>query len=87
MCLMTDLVSVQDALKSRLASQRVVFWHDPADEFAAELDALDLGAVNVIRVEDNEFGVKNILLNDHVLNPVEGYIIYLSIDPCIEYGI
>lgn len=63
---MTDLTSVQDALQSRLASQRVVFWHDPAGEYASDLDALDLGAVNVIRVEDNEFGVKNTLLADHV---------------------
>lgn len=63
---MTDLASVQDALKSRLASQRVVFWHDPAGEYGTELDALDLGAVNVIRVQDDEFGVKNTLLADNV---------------------
>lgn len=62
---MTDLTSVQDALHSRLASQRVVFWHDPAGEYAAELDTLDLGAVNVIRVEDNEFSAKNAILADH----------------------
>lgn len=63
---MTDLTSVQDALQSRLASQRVVFWHDSAGEYASDLDALDLGAINVIRVEDNEFSVKNTLLADHV---------------------
>ncbi len=63
---MTDLASVQDALHNRLASQRVVFWHDPAREYTAELETLDLGAVNVIRVDDNEFSVKKILLADHV---------------------
>ncbi|MGP6172185.1 BREX-1 system phosphatase PglZ type A [Microbacterium sp. A204] len=63
---MTDLTSVQDALRSRLASERVVFWHDPAGEYTAELAVLDLGLVNVIRVEDNEFGVKSMLLADHV---------------------
>ena len=63
---MTDLTSVQEALQSRLTSQPVVFWHDPAGEYAADLDTLDLGAVNVIRVEDNEFGIKNTLLADHV---------------------
>ena len=63
---MSDLTSVKDALQSRLASKRVVFWHDPAGEYDAELDALDLGGVNVIRVQDNEFGVKNTLLADHV---------------------
>lgn len=41
---MTDLTTVQDALQSRLASQRVVFWHDPAGEYAADLDTLDLDA-------------------------------------------
>lgn len=63
---MTDLTSVQHALQSRLASQRVVFWHDPTGEYAADLDALDLGAVNVIRVEGNELGAKNTILADHV---------------------
>jgi uncharacterized protein (TIGR02687 family) len=43
-----------------------VFWHDSAGEYTAELDALDLGAVNVIRVDGNEFGVKCTLLADHV---------------------
>lgn len=64
--------SVQDALQSRLASQRIVFWHDPAGEYAADLEALDLGPVNVIRVEGNEFGVKNTILADHTSN----YLVY-----------
>lgn len=63
---MTDLTSVQDALQSRLASQRVVFWHDPGGDYATDLDMLDLGPVNVIRVGDNEFSVKNTILADHV---------------------
>src|SRR5699024_2671230 len=68
--------SVQDALQSRLASQRIVFWHDPAGEYAADLDELDLGAVDVIRVEDNEFGVKNTILADHVSK----YLVYRTAD-------
>lgn len=43
-----------------------MFWHDPLGEYASELDALDLGPVNVIRVQDNEFGVKSSLLANHV---------------------
>ncbi|QAY59794.1 BREX-1 system phosphatase PglZ type A [Microbacterium protaetiae] len=73
---MTDLTSVRDAIQSRIASQRVVFWHDPAGEYAAELDALDLGAIDVIRVEDNEFGVKNTILADSVGT----YLVYRSGD-------
>jgi hypothetical protein len=72
----TDLSSVQDALQNRLASQRVVFWHDPTGEYASELDALDLGVVNVIRVQGNEFGVKNTLLADHISK----HLIYRSGD-------
>lgn len=63
---MTDPTSVRDALRSRLAAKRVVFWHDPAGEYAADLDSLDLGGVNVIRVQDDEFSVKSTLLADHV---------------------
>ena len=73
---MTDLTSVQDALQTRLASQRVVFWHDPAGEYSADLDALDLGPVKVIRVEGNEFGVKNTVLADHVSK----HVVYRSGD-------
>ena len=73
---MTDLTSIKDALQSRRASKRVVFWHDPAGEYAADLDALELGGVNVIRVDDNEFGVKNTLLADHVTR----HLVYRSGD-------
>ncbi|GLU91037.1 BREX-1 system phosphatase PglZ type A [Agromyces sp. NBRC 114283] len=71
---MTDLTSVQDALQSRLASQRVVFWHDPIEEYTADLDALDLGGVDVIRVQDDEFGVKGTILADHTAK----YLVYRS---------
>lgn len=62
---MTDLTSVQEALKSRFDTQRIVFWHDPDEEYADDLSALDLGSITVTRVEGNEFGVKNDLLADH----------------------
>lgn len=77
---MNDLTSVQDALQSRLASQRVVFWHDPAGEYAADLDALNIGAVNLIRVEDNAFGVKHTILADHV----NKHLVYRSGDILAE---
>lgn len=73
---MTDLTSVQDAVQSRLASQRVVFWHDPAGEYTADLDLLDLGPAEVIRVEDNEFGVKNMIIADHASK----YLVYRAGD-------
>lgn len=61
---MADVTSVSDALGVRFATQRVVFWHDPAGEYEAELDALNLGDVKIIRVNNDEFGVKNRLLAD-----------------------
>ena len=42
-----------------------MFWHDPTEEYTADLDALDLGEVNVIRVQGDEFGVKSMILGDH----------------------
>ena len=59
---MTELNSVKDAINNRLAAQRVVFWHDPSGEYDADVEALELGAVNVIRVHGNEFGVKSTIL-------------------------
>lgn len=73
---MTDLTSVNDAIQSRLASRRIVFWHDPGGEYSAELEALDLDGVNVIRVEGDEFGVKSALLSDHVTK----HLVYRSGD-------
>ncbi|MDH3005694.1 BREX-1 system phosphatase PglZ type A [Gordonia alkanivorans] len=73
---MTNLNSVQDALQRSLAAQRIVFWHDPACEYVDDLDTLDLGAVNVIRVQRDEFGVKSALLADHVSK----HLVYRSSD-------
>lgn len=52
----------------------MVFWHDPTEEYTADLDALDLGAVSVIRVQDDEFGVKSTILADHTAK----YLVYRS---------
>lgn len=73
---MTDLTSVEKALRSRLAAQRVVFWHDPAGEYAGDLGALDLGEVDIIRIEHNEFGAKHRILADHV----DKHLVYRSDD-------
>lgn len=69
---MTDLASVEEALRIRLAAQRVAFWHDPAGEYETEVDKLDFDGVEVLRVQDNEFAVKSALLADHVSR----YLVY-----------
>lgn len=71
---MTDLIAVTDALRIRFESRRVVFWHDTSGEYAADLDALELPGVNVIRVQENEFAVKSILLGDHL----SSHLVYRS---------
>lgn len=63
---MTDLASIQEALQEQFASRRVVFWHDPSGEYAADVDSLDLGVVQITRVQGDEFGVKSALLSDDV---------------------
>jgi uncharacterized protein (TIGR02687 family) len=63
---MSSLSAVAPHLERLFASQRIVFWHDPAREYEAELGDLSLASVNVIRVNGNEFGVKATLLADHV---------------------
>lgn len=68
-------MSIKEALEIQLAAKRIVFWHDPLGEYDTDLDRLDLG-VNVIRVQDNEFGVKSVLLADHVTK----HIVYRSGD-------
>lgn len=73
---MTDLQAIHDALQSRFASQRVVFWYDPAEEYSAEIDALEIGKINVIRVQGDEFGVKQTILADQVTK----HLVYRSGD-------
>lgn len=76
---MTELTAVQDALRGRFVSRRVVFWHDPAAEYAGDVDALDLGDANIVRIDGNEFAVKNALLADKT----GAYLVYRSGDiPC-----
>ena len=53
-----DLNSIQDALRTRLSSQRIVSLARSCRSDDVELDALDLEGITVVRVQDNEFGVK-----------------------------
>lgn len=70
---MSSLSAVLPHLEQRFASQRLVFWHDTDGEYAAELDALDLGEVTTVRVENNEYAVKNRVLHG---DPAAKFLIY-----------
>lgn len=61
---MSSLSSVLPHLEQRFETQRLVFWHDADGEYAAEIDGLDLSGVTTVRVENNEYAVKNQVLHD-----------------------
>ncbi|MFS4549002.1 BREX-1 system phosphatase PglZ type A [Comamonas resistens] len=49
---------IAQALGQLFDKQRIVFWYDTQQEFAAEFAALDLPGVEKIALANNEFGVK-----------------------------
>ena len=54
---------IREHLVSRFETQRIVFWHDPDGEYVGDLDALGLDGIETVRVENNEYAVKNRLLH------------------------
>ena len=53
---------IAQALGQLFDKQRIVFWYDTQQEFAAEFAALDLPGVEKIALANNEFGVKHRVL-------------------------
>jgi uncharacterized protein (TIGR02687 family) len=72
---MSEASAIRPHLARRFESHRVVFWHDPDGEHASELDELDLDDVETVRVENDEYAVKNRLL--HVA-PKSKFLVYRS---------
>lgn len=72
---MSSLPGVRPHLERRFESSRVVFWHDPEGQYAADLNTLDLAGVETLRVADNEYGIKQRLLHDE---PVGRFLVYRS---------
>jgi uncharacterized protein (TIGR02687 family) len=72
---MSDATTVRPHLERWFESHRVVFWHDPDGQFAADLDSLDLPGVQTIRVTNDEYGIKSRLLHDE---PTSKFLVYRS---------
>ncbi len=72
---MTETATVRPHLLRWFDSQRVVFWHDPDGQYAADLDGLDLPGIQMIRVANDEFAVKSRLLHDE---PDSKFLVYRS---------
>ncbi|HJG42481.1 BREX-1 system phosphatase PglZ type A [Corynebacterium phoceense] len=59
---MSSLESVLPHLEEKFAAQRIVFWHDDEAEFSAEIDSLAIPGVTVVKVANNELGIKDKLI-------------------------
>lgn len=70
---MSEIAGVRENLVRRFGGQRVVFWHDPEGEYSADLDHLDLPGVFVVRVTNDEYGIKNRLLHEE---PRAKFLVY-----------
>ncbi|QNA72476.1 BREX-1 system phosphatase PglZ type A [Streptomyces sp. So13.3] len=69
------MTSIAARLRRLFETQRVVFWHDPASEHTASLEALDLPGVEVVRVQNNEFALKHRFLREE---PETKFLVYRS---------
>lgn len=72
---MSDASTVRPHLLRWFDSRRVVFWHDTDGQHAADLDSLDLPGIQTIRVDNDEYAVKNRLLQD---DPEGKFLVYRS---------
>jgi hypothetical protein len=53
------VTGVREHLARRFEAGRVVFWHDPDGEYATDLDGLDLSGVQIVRVANDEYAIRN----------------------------
>ena len=72
---MTEVATVKPHLERRFVDHRVVFWHDPEAQYASDLDSLDLPGVTTIRVANDEYAIKHLLLHDQ---PNDKFLVYRS---------
>jgi uncharacterized protein (TIGR02687 family) len=72
---MSDAATVRPHLERWFENRRIVFWHDPDGQYAADLDGLDLPGVQTIRVANDEYGIKSRLLR---YEPTSKFLVYRS---------
>ncbi|MCR2791696.1 BREX-1 system phosphatase PglZ type A [Microbacterium sp. zg.Y625] len=70
---MSEIAGVRDNLARRFTRQRVVFWHDPEGDYAAELQHLNLPGVTAIQVANDEYAIKHRLLHEE---PTGKFLVY-----------
>ena len=72
---MSEPTTIRLHLERRFETHRVVFWHDPAGEYAADLDLLGLEGIATLRVANDEYAIKNRLLH---AEPESKFLVYRS---------
>lgn len=72
---MSSVASVRPHLERRFDSHRLVFWHDPEGQYTNELDSLGLKDVQIVRVVNDEYGLKYRILREE---PTGKFLIYRS---------
>lgn len=72
---MSETSAVRPHLERRFETQRVVFWHDPKGEYTADLETLSMEGVQTVRVNNDEYAIKNRLLYQE---PKTKFLVYRS---------
>ncbi|NOJ60006.1 BREX-1 system phosphatase PglZ type A [Arthrobacter sp. 260] len=72
---MSAASSISEHLVARFEQDRLVVWHDPDSSYATDVDAHAPTGVAVLRVQNDEFGVKHRVLRDE---PSRKFLIYRS---------
>jgi uncharacterized protein (TIGR02687 family) len=66
---------IRHLIENLLKDQRIIFWYDAEGEFKLEIWTLDIPDVEVIYVDNNEFGVKYRIL---VEEPKKKFLLYFD---------
>lgn len=58
------MTSMREGLQQRFERQRIVLWQDTEGEYTQEIENFDLPDVTVLRVANNEYGLKHQILRE-----------------------
>ena len=61
---MSKTASIHDHLAARFEHHRLVVWHDADGSYASEVETQTPTGVTVLRIENDEFGIKHRVLRD-----------------------
>lgn len=72
---MSETSAIRPHLERRFETQRLVFWHDPEGEYTVDLETLSMEGVQTVRVNNDEYAIKNRLLYQE---PKRKFLVYRS---------